>query len=97
VIHNIRPVETIMPAADKCKPKPEISINIVVHRSDLGSNVELDDALSDTDSMCFVHSTIDFSTYKEFKLHPIKDVELPELIHGSAFIVALSIHDRKRK
>jgi hypothetical protein len=90
VIHNIRPVETIMPAADKCKSKPEISINIVVHRSDLGSNVELDDALSDTDSMCFV---LDFSTYKEFKLHPIKDVELPELnLNGSVDSLLLSAY-----
>ena len=56
---------------------------------DAGPESDIDsDAGSDADSdnsPHLVRGTIDFSAYKEFKLHPIKDVELPEPeLDGSA-------------
>jgi hypothetical protein len=39
-----------------------------------------DQRLMQSDERRYVHATIDFSAYKEFKLRPIKDAELPELV-----------------
>lgn len=55
--------------------KPKIPNEIEVHCSDLG--------LMQFDERRYVHATIDFSAYKEFKLRSITNAELPESVsHG---------------
>lgn len=45
---------------------------------DEGSNEHSNPGFDELEPLRFVRCTIDCSAYKEFKLHPIKDVELPE-------------------
>jgi hypothetical protein len=55
-------------------PELEILKNTDVHSSDPGPDEESDDE----DVSIMYRATIDFSAYKDFKLHPLKDVELPK-------------------
>jgi hypothetical protein len=52
--------------------EPGISNKIEVHCCDLG--------YLSYDQRRYVHATVDFSAYIEFKLRPLKDVELPESV-----------------
>jgi hypothetical protein len=69
--------------------KPEISNNIEDHCSDVDSDTGHRSPLAVGPDV--VRGTIDFSAYKEFKLHPLKDIEMPEPDDRSYSIVAFCL------
>jgi len=71
VVTDIVPIVPTAPSG-KCI-KPEVSDTSDQHL-DPGSESDADDNI-----WPLVRGTINFSAYKEFKLHPIKNVELPEV------------------